>query len=106
MSLKQVLVPLSVVAMLLSFAVAPGVASASSSAQNAYSEAAPLNEVGGSTNDTEPAGDSASSEPTSTTESSSVLPFTGLDLAILGLLGVGLLGIGLMVRRASRSTSA
>jgi len=48
------------------------------------------------------------SEPVvvSRAQTGSSLPFTGLDLALVVLIGVGLLGLGFGLRRASRSTPA
>ena len=89
MRTKRVFAFLSLIVLSSVFAIAPGTAGASSAAQNAYSEAVPLNEV-----------------REAATGSSSVLPFTGLDLVIILLLGVALLGIGLLIKRANASTSA
>jgi hypothetical protein len=120
--------------LLIAFGVVPAIAYGASAAQNGYSEAGPINQVTesaptqsaptqsapqtgsaapGSTGERGTAGEAVGSAPSAAVESfgtgsssSSVLPFTGLDLAIVLLLGVALLGLGLLIRRANRSTSA
>jgi len=50
-------------------------------------------------------GDSSGTAPVATTSSSTssgVLPFTGLQLAIIGFAGIALLGSGVALRRAHR----
>jgi hypothetical protein len=96
---KRIFASLTAALLLLAFAAVPVSAFASSASQGGYSEAGPITEV------TQAAGNASASAPIET-GTSSVLPFTGLDLAIVLLLGVALLGVGLLLRRASRSTSA
>jgi hypothetical protein len=101
MTIKRVFISLSVLVLL--FAV-PAAAGASSSAQSGYEESAPLSAVS-EAGDSGP-GQATSPAPTAAESgSSSVLPFTGLQLAIVLLLGLGLLGVGILVRRASHSAS-
>lgn len=90
---------MSLIALLFALAV-PATAGATSAAGNAYSEAAPLNEVNEAGNNASASAPAATAE----TGSSSVLPFTGLDLVIVLLLGVSLLGVGMLIRRANRTT--
>lgn len=134
MNAKHILATLSTAALLVAFAAVPVTAYGASAAQNGYSEAGPISQVTesaptesaptesapetgsgapGSTGEGGTAGEAAGSAPSAAVESieassssSSVLPFTGLDLAIVLLLGLALLGLGLLIRRANRSTSA
>jgi len=90
-------------AVLVAFFAVPVTAYGASAAQTGYAESGPITEV------TEAASGNAASgsAPPAAIESgtSSVLPFTGLELAIVLLLGAALLGLGLLLRRANRSTS-
>lgn len=97
---------------------APAAMGAAGAAQSAYDEAPPLGDVRGATGTTGPdaapepvpVAESTATAPSPTpvpvadTEDVSGLPFTGLELAIIALLGTVLVGTGLLVRRASRTT--
>ncbi len=101
MKIKRIFISLSVITVLFAL---PATAIASSSAQSGYEESAPLGSVGEAGNNGT-TGQATSPVPGAVQESSSssVLPFTGLQLAIVFLLGVALLAAGVLVRRASRS---
>ena len=83
------------------FAVA-GPAYAQSSAENGYSEpAGSVQQQLGSSSD-----DGKDATPTVTKTSSSTLPFTGLDIALVVAAGGVLLAMGLGIRRLSRTEVA
>lgn len=101
MKLKQILIPLSV-ALLLVVGVPTA---AATSGEEGYDEAAPLGAVNqAASNSSSPeATSAAASEAPAETGSASILPFTGLELAVFVLLGLSLIGLGVLLRRATRS---
>lgn len=95
MNLKHSLVALGLTALLL--AIAPSAALAASATQTGYDEAAPLSQVS----------DAGPEAPSGTVDSgSSFLPFTGLELLALLVVGVAFVGLGVLIRRASRLRDA
>jgi hypothetical protein len=108
MKSKRIFALLGTAVLLVAFAAVPVTAYGASAAQTGYAESGPITEVTEAASGNSASGAASGSVPSGTVESgtSSVLPFTGLELAIVLLLGVGLLGLGLLIRRASRSTSA
>ena len=82
---------LAVALMSLAFASS---ALAQSATEDAYSGTAGVQQFGGPSNSQLV----ASTSP----ESSSSLPFTGLDLGLVAIVGIALVGTGLIIRRASR----
>lgn len=92
--MRRTFAVLAVALMSLAFASS---ALAQSATEDAYQGAAGVQQFGGPGN-----GDSqlvASTSP----ESSSSLPFTGLDLGLVAIAGIALVGTGLIVRRTSRT---
>ncbi len=100
MKAKRLFISLSVLTLLFAL---PATAIASSAAQSGYEESAPLGTVAESGNGNAPTEEMGAVPAAAAPESSSVLPFTGLQLAIILLLGIGLVGVGLLARRASHS---
>jgi hypothetical protein len=105
--IQRISVFLGVLVLLL--AAAPAAMGAAGAAQSAYDEAPPLGDVRGATADSGP---QAEAVPTADTTpavpvaeadtSAGLLPFTGLQIAIIFLLGIALVGTGLLIRRAAR----
>jgi hypothetical protein len=88
----------------IGIAVMASSASAQTASQQGYDESALLGQVGGPD-----AGQEAGTEPVSASSPSSSngsLPFTGLDLAILALMGGVLVMTGVALRRAGRPASS
>ena len=84
----------ALIVMLIAVLAAP----ASAVAADGYTNVAGVNQGGGPTSSTEaPAAVATTSSPTS---SSGILPFTGLELALMFGAGVVLLGTGIALRRA------
>ena len=76
---------------------APGMAKDPTSG---YDEGDPLSQISDTTN----GGDPSDKAREGSKGSQGSLPFTGLDLGVVLLLGVTLVGTGLVVRRVSRAT--
>jgi hypothetical protein len=72
---------------------------ASAVASNGYTNVAGVNQGGGGSNGT-PSGAPAAVASTGEPSSTGVLPFTGLELALMLGAGVALLGTGVALRRA------
>jgi hypothetical protein len=89
---------------LLSLAVASP-AFGQSATENAYGGTAGTQEFTGSGGDTNGSAPVLAADTSATTDTSGSLPFTGLDLGIILLVGITLVGTGLIVRRAAGSNA-
>lgn len=90
---------LAIVGAVVCLALVPASALGESLSNDAYSNQGTqvLGAVGGDSNGGNPSGTVPASS-----SSSGVLPFTGLQLAMIGLAGVALLGSGYALRRVQR----
>ena len=91
---------LAIVGAIVCLALVPGSALGESLSNDAYSTQGTqvLGAVGGDSNGGNPSG----TVPSSTSSSSGVLPFTGLQLAMIGVAWLSLLGWGYALRRVLR----
>lgn len=78
--------------------------------QDVYDETSIIGDIEGNTPSSGTAGETApkakAAAPAPAKEESGSLPFTGLDLTIVALMGLALLGTGLLIRRSTRSKTA
>ena len=76
--------------------------------QDVYDETSIIGDIEGNTPSGGNAGETTPQAKASVPakEESGSLPFTGLDLTIVALMGGALLGTGLLIRRSTRSTTA
>jgi hypothetical protein len=106
MKAKYILAALGAAALLL---FAAPLAGAASSSQAGYEESAPLGQVGGEEGGGGESGDvsqtTASAEPTAES-GNGTLPFTGMELSLVALLGIALIGTGFLLKRVSRPPRA
>ena len=75
--------------------------------QDVYDETSIIGDIEDNTPTNQTAGQPESNAPAPVAEKSEggSLPFTGLDLTIVALMGTALLGTGLLIRRSTRSVS-
>jgi hypothetical protein len=107
--IKRISVLVGAIATLLVALPAPAALGAADAAQNGYDEAPPLGDVrgatGGETGDSGTTGVTTPPAAEVSSSSAGLLPFTGLQIAIILLLGIALVGTGVLVRRATRVSS-